>query len=142
LLGGSGGFSFETGANSQVSCQNVPAGGLLVSSPSGQKVAFRANGAEITIGSTVLFNAKPNGAMTISGLGGQASVLAYGQRQTAGTGQTISVPLGNPPLSDSNDGLEVVGPPSLPTNISGDTSEFDAACALAKALGSKDACTT
>jgi hypothetical protein len=141
-LSGSGAFYFSTGINSQgASCQNVPAGGLLIRSPEGQKVAFRADGAEITIGSTVLFNAQPNGAMTLSVLSGQASVLSFGQRQTAGTGQTISVPLGNPPVSDRNDGLEVVGPPSQPSDISGDKGPFDAACALDKALGGTG-CTT
>src|SRR5260221_8049933 len=133
VLAGSGAFYFSTGIGAQSNCADVPAGGLLVQSPSGQKVSFRANGVDITIHSTVQITAKTNQNMSLSVLEGEADVDAGGQHQIATTGQKLTIPLGNSPTGGNNQGLEANGPPSPPSAIPGN--DLQQLCTLALAAG-------
>ncbi len=138
VLAGSGAFYFSTGIGAQSNCADVPAGGLLVQSPSGQKVSFRANGVDITIHSTVQITAKTNQNMSLSVLEGEADVDAGGQHQIATTGQKLTIPLGNSPTGGNNQGLEANGPPSPPSPIPGN--DLQQLCALALAAGLNNPC--
>ena len=101
---------------------------------------FRTNGADITIGSTVLLSAVPNDKMTVSVLQGQAWIRSAGVQQTATTGQQITVGLTNGPVPGVTDGIQANGSPSsvLPFNLRTTTVADD--CAFAKALGLKNPC--
>jgi hypothetical protein len=142
-LAGSGAFYFSTGIGTQASCQDVPAGGLLIQNK-GPKVVFRANGADITVASTVLMNAKPNGTMTISALDGPAWVRAGGLHQTAKARQTITVQLGKGLstgiVKSVTDGLQVAGKPTTPQNLNLNTASIKEACEIAKLAGLSDPC--
>ncbi|MEP7288724.1 MAG: hypothetical protein ABI947_23475 [Chloroflexota bacterium] len=130
-LPGSGAFYFSTGIGAQAACNDIPSGGLLIQSEGGKAVTLRVNGADMTIGSTVLLRAEPNRAMTISVLEGQAVVIADEEKVTANSGQELSIPLGN--SADVTNGLEAVGPPSPVRPIQ--PGVFSDVCALAQATG-------
>jgi len=144
LLSGSGAFYFTTGVSAQAECQDVPSAGLLIQSesPGGQKVMFRANGADITIGSTVLLTANRNDKMTMYVYEGQGWMRSDGMEQTSKSGQKMSVPLSNGPVSGLTDGLQANGAPSNPQFFSLKTTRVLDDCALAKASGLKDPCVT
>jgi hypothetical protein len=139
VLAGSGAFYFSTGIGAQAGCTDVPTGGLIVQSPTGQKVSFRANGVDITIHSTVNFTAQSNNSMTVSVLEGQADVDAGGQHQTATTGQMLTIPLGNSQPGGNNPGLDPNGPPSPPSPIPGNV--LTQLCTFAIASGLPNPCT-
>jgi hypothetical protein len=89
-------------------CRDLPVGGLMIDSPDGFQVSFVANGAEITIGSTVVLQAVPYVDMTVTVLEGKASVTSGGQTLTATTGQQATIPLGS-----GHNGREASGPPQV-----------------------------
>jgi hypothetical protein len=137
VLAGSGAFYFSTGIGAQSGCQDVPSGGLLVQSPSGQKVSFRVNGVDVTIASTVMFTAQANKTMTLSVLEGHADVDAGGQHQSASTGQMLTIPLGGSSPGGNNPGLDPSGPPSPPSPIGGNYQQI---CTLAVSAGLTNPC--
>lgn len=101
---GAGTMYFTTNVGSEARCQDVSSSGLIVKSPEGQRVRFHLNGADLTIGSTVLIEVQPQSAMTVNVIEGRVWVRSMGFDEIAQTGQFISVPLGAAP-----------GPITLPT---------------------------
>jgi hypothetical protein len=102
-LDGPGAFYFATGVSAQSACQDLPVGGLLIHSPSGQKVRLKLNGADLTIGSTVLFSAQAHKSMSLAVLDGQVQVTARlpkvaPAQMSIQAGQSLVLPLGNPPV--------------------------------------------
>ncbi len=122
-------FYFSTGVSSQAACNDIPQGGLLVQSPHGLNVNFQINGVDITMGSTVIFEAAPNGKMTISVVEGQITVIVNGKRVVIPAGQSITMPLGG------INGLEVDGPPGLTQPANGNALELFSVCKVAQAVG-------
>ncbi len=109
-LPGLSAFYVTTGISPNVACQDIPPGGLLIQSPKGQKVNFRVNGADLTIGSDVIIRAVAKQAFTLSVITGQASfILPPGNTKPliVPAGQELSIPLGG------KDGLEFVGRPVI-----------------------------
>ncbi|MEP7286034.1 MAG: hypothetical protein ABI947_09730 [Chloroflexota bacterium] len=135
-LPGSGAFYFSTGISAQAVCGDVAPDGMLIQSAAHQTVKFRANGVDMTIGSTVLLRAEPNRAMTVSVLEGQAIIEAGGQQATIYSGQELSIPLGN--SAAVSNGLDAVGPPSpvrfIPARV------FSNVCGLALTAGLTSPC--
>ncbi len=130
-------FYFTTGIGQQASCRSIPPGGLLVQSTKGTRVAFRANGVDITLGSTVILRAQPNGNMTVSVLEGQAVVSAASQQQTVNAGGELTIPLGGP------NGLDASGPPASPYLMDNShiaALDLSTVCALAQAIGLQVPC--
>jgi hypothetical protein len=125
---------FSTGINAQAACQDVPAGTIMLQSPSHQKVTFRANGIDFTVGSTVLFTAQANKSLTAIVLDGQLTAEVDGKKQTAFTGQMLTVPLGG------QNGLDAAGPPSPPKRMQLEGKHLLAACSIAKAAGLQNPC--
>ncbi|HEX2906882.1 MAG TPA: hypothetical protein VHO69_08485, partial [Phototrophicaceae bacterium] len=88
-------------------CATVPASGLLIQTPEGAgEITFLINEVDIRIGSTVFFQAQPNGSLTVSTLQGAARVRAFGTESIAIAGSQVTVPM------DKN--LAPAGPPSAP----------------------------
>ncbi len=114
VMPGLSAFYFTTGVGSQASCTDIPPSGMLVQSPGGRKVTFKANGADITMGSTIILRATQNKSMTISVVEGQVTAVIGGSRQTFGAGQEATIPL------TGVDGLEATGPISAPHALRGD----------------------
>ena len=56
-------FYFNGGVSAQSACSDLPTGGIFVQSPSGQKVEMKVNGADLTIGSSVIFRKTANGTI-------------------------------------------------------------------------------
>jgi hypothetical protein len=122
-------FYFSTGTGAQSECKDIPSGGLLVQSPTGKKVSFKANGADISVASSVVLRAAAKGLMTISVLEGVVTVKVGTRTITARTGQEITVPLGGA------NGLEASGPPTGPRLIIQAPLIVPSLCELAKAAG-------
>jgi hypothetical protein len=98
-------FYFQSGMDQSV-CANVPTNGLLIQTPEGVgEVKLLINEVNIQVGSTVLFQAEPNGEMIVTTLEGHARVEAMGVVHTAVAGTQVRVPL------DAN--LKPSGPPSV-----------------------------
>jgi Bacterial SH3 domain len=98
-LPGMSAFYVTTGINANVACQDIPPGGMLVQSPQGQKVTFRVNGADLTIGSDVILRAIPNQSFTASVITGELSMRlpnapANARPLIVPAGQEVTVPLG------------------------------------------------
>ncbi len=123
----------------QTTCVEAPQSGLLVQTPKGVgAVSFSVNGVDISMGSTVFFQAEAGKQMTVSTLEGAAYASAENETQVIVPGTWISIPLGaaNPadegpppaaaaPLDDqiappAPPGLMVSGPPGLPESYEGD----------------------
>jgi hypothetical protein len=67
-------FLLKTGLR-DAPCEEAPDSGLLVQTPEGVgEVTFNVNGVDVSMGSTVLFRAQPEGDMTVSTLEGSAFV--------------------------------------------------------------------
>jgi len=105
--GDMGAIYFSTGYGT-ITCDEVPFDGILVRTPEGGTVAFRANGADIMIGGTTVLESQPDGDMTVSVLEGSGTVTAGGSEQPVAAGNRVKVPLGG------DGGLDAVGPPSGP----------------------------
>jgi hypothetical protein len=137
VMPGLSAFYFSTGVAQGASCKDIPPGGMLIQNPTGYKVRFRANGVDITLASTVILRAQPNGNMTISVLEGHAIVSAGSQQQTVPAMQEVSIPLG------STNGLDASGPPSAPYPIQGARGadlDVPTICQIAQALGFQMPC--
>jgi Bacterial SH3 domain len=126
------GFYFSTGSGPRAACKDVPSGGLLIRSPKGLTVSFRANGADITIGSAVVLYAQPDESMSVVVLDGQATVSAQNFRRTVKTGQIVSLPLGGP------HGRDVVGPPGAVYRVQQGLTFAASLCRFAQAIGLAD----
>lgn len=147
-LPGMSAFYFSTGVASQASCQDIPPGGLLVQSPKGQKVSFKVNGADITIGSTVIFRAQTNQQMVMSVLEGQGIVTVGNVRQVVNAGQGVTLPLGTPNagqgqaiVPDFALGLTANGPPGPPRPMQASELFLSTVCNVGKAAGLTVPCT-
>jgi hypothetical protein len=99
-------FTFRSTAH-DAACAEAPDSGILVQTPEGMaRVTLLINEVDVQIGSTVYFQAQPNGEMTVAVVEGSARVEAWGQAQKAFAGSQISVPI------DEN--LMPSAPPNLP----------------------------
>jgi hypothetical protein len=77
-------------------CDVMPDDGLLIQTPHGTgRITLQINGVNISLGSTVFFEAQPNGLFTVSTLEGAAQFTLDGESQTARPGQSISVSMDN-----------------------------------------------
>jgi hypothetical protein len=94
VLEGVNAFYLTTGVASQAQCTDLPAGGMLVQSPKGQKLHFRVNSVDIDIASTIILRAQSGEAMAMSVLEGQGEVGFNGQERIVNAGQGIRIPLG------------------------------------------------
>jgi hypothetical protein len=61
----------------QQGCAELPSGGLLIQSPTGQKITFAVNGMDVSLGSSVVLTAPP-GVLNLYVLDGQVTVAARG----------------------------------------------------------------
>jgi hypothetical protein len=72
----------------------VPSSGLLIQTPEGVgEIQLLINEVNIQIGSTVYFQAQPNGFMTVATLEGHADVSAFGYEFTAFPGTQVTIPI-------------------------------------------------
>ncbi len=126
------GFYFSTGVGPQAACKDTPSGGLFIATPKGMTVAFRANGAEITISSAAVLYAKPHNTMSVVVLDGQATVEAYNFLRTVKAGQIVSLPLGGPL------GRDVIGPPGAVYRVQAGLLFASSVCRFARAVGLSD----
>jgi len=94
-------FSSELG---QIVCKKIPFDGLMVTSPKGSGIHFMVNGAELTLMGNAGIKAIKNGEMEVSVYDGSARIVANGQEQYFGAGQSSSVQLGGPNGTDSISG--------------------------------------
>jgi hypothetical protein len=86
-------FYFRSGSDDP-EFTSVPASGLLIQTPEGVgEVQLLINEINIQMGSTVFFQAQPDGMMSISTLEGHANISVGDVEQTAFDGTTVSVPL-------------------------------------------------
>jgi hypothetical protein len=129
---GGGAFYFTTNVAANVTCNDIAPSGLIIQNQKGTQVAFSLNGAQITIGSTVLFQIDKNAQMIVSVLEGHAEVVAGGSKQVAQAGQQLSVPLsgGNTP--------QAANPPSTPVMV-GRSLQLHS-CSLARSAGVRTGC--
>jgi hypothetical protein len=108
-LPGLNSFYFTTAVGAQSSCTDIPPAGLFIQSPGGRKISFRANGADITIGSSIILSAQPQGGMVLSVIQGQATINVAGSQQIVTEGQQTTIQLGGGP--QGLDALGLAGPP-------------------------------
>ncbi len=128
-----GAFYLTTGIGPQSECKNIPSG-LVIQSPSGSKVAFRVNGVDVVIGSTVVLHAIPGHQMTLAVIRGQASVKANNRQQAVLAGQQISIPLG--------DNLEPRSVPDSPQDIEDKSMNLANTCGTIQTIESSQSCQT
>jgi len=112
-------FSSELG---QISCEKVPADGLMITSPDGSGVSFTVNGAELTLIGNASLTAQKNGEMEVSVYSGSARIVSNGEEQFFGAGEKVSVELGG------ENGTESISGPSKPEPLS--ENELNTACQL------------
>ena len=112
-------FSSELG---QIVCDKLPFDGMMVSSPDGSGIHFKVNGAELTLMGDASIKAVKNGEMKVSIYQGSARLVANGEEQYFGAGESSTVKLGG------NNGTEATSAPSTPQAISGD--ELAVACSM------------
>lgn len=87
-------FYFESGADAQSACSEMPGSGFLIQTPEGAgEVNLLINEVNIHVGSTVYFQAQRGGEMIITTLEGKASVQAMGVEHFAFAGTQVRVPL-------------------------------------------------
>lgn len=88
-------------------CESAPQDGLLIQTPHGfGRIELQVNGVEVSLGSTVFFEAEADGNLTISTLEGSAQVSVNGINAVALPGYSVSVPM------DAD--LNPAGAPSAP----------------------------
>jgi hypothetical protein len=86
-------FRLETGIV-QTRCREVSSDGLIIQTPRGAgDIAFTINGVNVNVGSTIWFEAKPDGEMIVRTLEGSAEVEVDGIVQIADEGTFVSVPM-------------------------------------------------
>ncbi|MBA3868647.1 MAG: SH3 domain-containing protein [Anaerolineae bacterium] len=103
-------FTFSSG-NDQQNCAEIPQDGLIIQTPEGAgEVRLWINQVVVKLGSTVYFQAQPNGDMIITTLEGHATVEALGISYTAVAGTSVRVKL------DAD--MKPVAPPRLPESYS------------------------
>jgi hypothetical protein len=112
-------FSSELG---QIVCEKIPFDGLMITSPDGGGVHFVINGAELTLMGTASIEAVKNDQMQVSVYDGSVRLVANGEEQYFGAGQTSSVQLGG------ENGTQAISGPSEPEAITGE--ELTMACTL------------
>jgi len=99
-------FTFISGQD-QPKCAEIPNNGLIIQTPEGAgEIRLWVNQVVVKLGSTVYFQAQPNGDMIITTLEGHATVEALGVSHTAVAGTRVHVKMG----AD----MKPVAPPSLP----------------------------
>lgn len=82
-------FYLRTGIG-DAACEEAPDSGLLVQTPDGvTEVAFNVNGVDVAMGSTVLFQAKPDDEMIVSTVEGSAILEIDGELHTAVAGTRL-----------------------------------------------------
>ncbi len=108
-------FYFTSGLGSP-NCKEAPRDGIVVHSPKGMQSTFNVNGAQITMGSTIVLRAERNNAMSIQLVEGSALVTASGGTQVLTPGQVTIVTLGGA------NGLTAVSVPSQPVVATIETS--------------------
>ncbi|MEO8391595.1 MAG: hypothetical protein ABI700_01255 [Chloroflexota bacterium] len=100
-------FYLTTNDNAISGCAQLPESGLLIQTPEGAgMIRLYINEVKFDIGSTVFFQAKANGDLTVSTLEGMAVVEASNHTEVAAAGSQLTVPMG--------DKLAPAGPPTLP----------------------------
>ncbi len=92
-------------------CDRSP-DGLLIRSPEGRRARIIVNGVQLTMSSAGFLTAQPDGDLMLQGLEGSIEVTSAGQTVTVTDGVFTTVPL---------DGLQAVGPPTLPQPINPNT---------------------
>jgi hypothetical protein len=103
-------FTFSSGNDDQ-NCAEIPKDGLIIQTPEGSgEIRLWINQVVVKLGSTVYFQAKPNGDMIVTTLEGHATVEALGVTHTAVTGTSVTIKL------DAN--MKPVAAPSLPESYS------------------------
>jgi hypothetical protein len=86
-------FTFRSTVH-DAACAEAPDGGILIQTPEGMaKVTLLINEVDVQVGSTVYFQAQPDGEMTVAVVEGSARVEAWGEAQKAFAGSQISVPV-------------------------------------------------
>jgi hypothetical protein len=86
-------FVLRTGV-SDAGCDEAPESGLLVQTPDGaEEIAFNVNGVDVSMGSTVLFQADTNEGMSVSTLEGAAFVAAEDDAQPIVPGSWVRIAL-------------------------------------------------
>lgn len=86
-------FYFQSGGQDAM-CPEAPNSGILIQTPEGvAEVTLLINEVDIRLGSTVFFQAEPNGDMSVSVVEGHARVTAGGVTHTAYAGSQVTVPL-------------------------------------------------
>ena len=86
-------FILRTGV-SDANCDEAPESGLLVQTPDGaDEIAFNVNGVDVSMGSTVLFQADPDEGMSVSTLEGAAFVAAEDDAQPIVPGSWVRIAL-------------------------------------------------
>src|SRR5690606_1972680 len=99
-------FRLRTGVSAP-RCDAAPPDGLIIQTPEGAgRIELTLNGVDLSIGSTVYFQAQENGYLAINTLEGAVQVNATGVESVAPAGTVVYVPL------DVN--LQVAAPPLLP----------------------------
>jgi len=94
----------------------------MITSPDGSGVRFTVNGAELTVMGSASIKAVKNGEMEVSVYDGSAKIVANGQEQYFGAGQSSSVQLGG------ENGTDAISAPSEPEPLTGD--ELTMACTM------------
>jgi hypothetical protein len=99
-------FRLKTGV-SDSTCEEAPESGLLVQTPEGaDQIAFNVNGVDVSMGSTVLFQADPDSGMSVSTLEGAAFVAAEDGAQPIVPGSWVRIAI--------NRELQATAAPELP----------------------------
>lgn len=103
-------FYLKTGV-SDAQCEEAPESGLLVQTPEGVgEVSFVVNEVEVAVGSTVLFQAEPEGEMIVNTLEGSAVLNIENEQHPVIAGTRLRIrldrnlrPLGTPPDPEAYD---------------------------------------
>ncbi|MEO8611383.1 MAG: hypothetical protein ABI690_26030 [Chloroflexota bacterium] len=99
-------FRLKTGVG-DATCDEAPESGLLVQTPEGaDQIAFNVNGVDVSMGSTVLFQADPDQGMSVSTLEGAAFVAAEDGAQPIVPGSWVRIAI--------NKELQASAGPELP----------------------------
>jgi hypothetical protein len=99
-------FLLKTGV-ADANCDEAPESGLLVQTPDGtDEIAFNVNGVDVSMGSTVLFQADPEEGMSVSTLEGAAFVAAEDGAQPIVPGSWVRIAI--------NEQLQASAAPELP----------------------------
>ena len=112
-------FSSELG---QIVCEKIPFDGLMITSPDGSGIHFTVNGAELTLMGSASIQAVRNGNMEVSIYDGSARIVAGGEEQYIGAGQSSTVQLGG------ENGMQAISGPSASQALTGE--ELTMACTM------------